>query len=105
MNYIEAIQGNEVLLVCRDLQAEAGVKALGAKRDFGWGRWAIPYGSRHELAAVLSGLQALGFLFADQPHGWPPAAVFDQLRDEGLMKGKVKRVAWKGPDDPAVSEG
>lgn len=61
------------------------------------GRVHLPFASKAELAVALKALQRAGFLFADEPTGWPPAAVFQQLRDEALITGAVRTVSWAGP--------
>lgn len=65
----------------------------------------MPYATRSELATILTVLQGLDVPFADAPHGWPPAAVFAQLRDEGLVRGSIRTVAWTGPGQPVEGEG
>jgi hypothetical protein len=67
-----------------------------ARRDFASGRWIIPFRNREELAAVFKRLREWKFLFAHWEHGWPPGAVFEQLREEGLLAGGYQSVTWLG---------
>jgi hypothetical protein len=41
----------------------------------------------------------LGFLFDGQPYGWPPAEIFDRVREKGLLREKFKEISWRGPGD------
>ncbi len=103
-SFVESVLALEIVVVCEGAEAENQAAALGGKREFFGRRWRIACRERKTLAKALAGLRAAGFYFADQPHGWPPAAVFDQLREEGLVEGRVKRVTWRGPDEPVLSE-
>jgi len=100
MNYVSAVLGKSVEIVTVETLPPG--LALGARRD---GQAAhLPFASKAELAAVLTALQRAGFLFAEQPGGWPPAAVFQQLRDEKLVNGVVRTVSWAGPGEPVFGE-
>jgi hypothetical protein len=58
--------------------------------------WTIPYETDEELAKLLDRLNRLKTLFVDQPAGWPPAAIFRDLRKRGLVHGSFKTVSWRG---------
>ena len=78
------------------------VRALGAQVSDGLAH--LPFTSKSELAVALTALQSAGFLFADEPAGWPPAAVFQQLRDESLVNGAIRTVSWTGSGEPVFRE-
>ena len=101
MNYVSAVLSNSVKIATAEpLSPE--LQALGSHVD---GEAAhLPFASRAELAAALTALQRAGFLFVDEPAGWPPAAVFQQLRDEALVTGAVRTVSWAGPGKPVFGE-
>jgi hypothetical protein len=62
----------------------------------------ISYDSKQALVTALSQLQQLQLPFADAPSGWPPAAVFAQLREEGLVHGIITAVSWSSPGQPVL---
>lgn len=101
MNYVSAVLSKSVKIsIAETLPPE--LQALGAHVD---GKAAhLPFASKAELAAALTALQRAGFLFANEPAGWPPAAVFQQLRDEALVDGAVRTVSWAGPGEVVFGE-
>jgi hypothetical protein len=66
--------------------------------------WILDYVDEHELAKKLHELNILGFLFVGEPAGWPPAAIFDHLREKKLLDDNFKEVTWRGPGDWVVIE-
>ncbi len=82
------------------------IREIGAheEKDSGKTVWAIGYRDEHDLAAKLADLNRLGFLFVGEPAGWPPAAVFDYLREKKLLKGSFKEITWRGPGDWFIIE-
>ncbi|MEG8065285.1 hypothetical protein KRM18_15070 [Xanthomonas hortorum pv. gardneri] len=65
----------------------------------------LSFKTPQELSEILSLLQSLQIPFADAPAGWPPAAVFAQLRDQGLVQGAITTVAWVAPNMPVLGVG
>lgn len=104
MSYIRAVFASEVRLDCvpEIFREKLGSMGSVCKKD-GTGPY-ISFSSKEDLAKVLTHLQSFGFAFGNEPAGWPPAAVFEQLRDEGLVHGKIKTVTWRGPGDPVYGE-
>lgn len=45
----------------------------------------------------LDQLNRIGVLFAGGSDGWPPSAIFEDLRGKGLLRGPFKEVASTGP--------
>jgi hypothetical protein len=64
---------------------------------------AINYSCEQELAAIFSMLQNLEIPFSDQLAGWPPAAVFDYLKEKGMISGSIKRISWLNPKKYVIS--
>ena len=54
-----------------------------------------------ELAEVLTSLRDEGIPLLEVPHGWSPGAVFDSLRERGIV-GSYVSVSWAGPGDPIL---
>ena len=102
MDYVQAVFAKTVRVVCSISSMRAALEAAGATMVSGSLEYS--FSSKHELASVLSRLQALGLLFGNEPAGWSPAAVFHQLREEGLVKGRIKNISWRSPKDPVYGE-
>jgi len=62
------------------------------------------YKSNDQLAEILAGLRDLSFCFVGGGSGWPPAAVFENLREKGLVVGKFLEVVWASENNPIISE-
>lgn len=110
LNYVSAIV-NHKMIYLRNVSEQAinNIKELGASRGpthklTGLPDWIINCISEIDLAEKLEALNKLGFLFVDEPAGWPPAAVFEYLREKKLIEGKYKAVTWRGPGDWYVIE-
>jgi hypothetical protein len=98
-NYVSDVQDGEVRIenatpeVASDLRAIGGMeKPLGDRMV-----WVIRTPDDDALGRTLGRLRDIGFLFVDQPGGWPPAAVFDELRERGLVSGSFDSVSWINP--------
>jgi hypothetical protein len=100
MDHVEAVLIDSVHICCSPSPLLSELLALGATAS---SRGAdIPFDSKQTLAAVLSQLQRLQVPFADAASGWPPAAIFAQLRDEGLVHGSITAVSWSSPGQPVL---
>lgn len=64
----------------------------------------IPYATDNELASILIDLIQKGYAFTDEPAGWSPAAIVENLRDKGFIQQGFKSISWKGPNDYRVYE-
>jgi hypothetical protein len=102
VDYVQAVLDKRVRVMCssahlcQQLAANRAVIVNDA--------YELPCPSKQELADTLQFLQRLGLLFADEPAGWPPAAVFQQFRDEGLVVGSISTVTWRGPGQPVLGK-
>ena len=96
MDYVEAVLTDSVRICCAPGPLLSDLLALGATAS---NRGAeIAFNSKQALATVLAQLQKLQVPFADALAGWPPAAVFAELRDEGLVHGSITAVSWSSPE-------
>lgn len=98
-NYIDLILGTKVRVVNITPAVAQVLATLGGHRTQVDGRtaWEITAADEAALAAVLEQLRDLGALFLSEPAGWPPAAIFAELRSRGLVHGSYQEVAWRGP--------
>jgi hypothetical protein len=75
----------------------ACLKAIGGKREFFNPKtWKFKYSDKKELANIFISLKEQGFYFLNVPWGWPPYAVFLQLKDEGFLDGTCKEAIYDG---------
>lgn len=102
LEHVEAVLDDCIRVVCSTGPVRERLLAVGTATDDGV---AIAYTSKQALAAALSHLQSLQLPFGDAPGGWPPAAVFCQLRDAGLVHGPIRTITWSRPDQPALGIG
>ena len=63
----------------------------------------VNYSCEQELATIISTLQKLDVPFSDQLAGWPPAAVFDFLKEKGIVSGSIKRISWSNAKRYVIS--
>ena len=102
MDHVRAILESSIIVVCSSppvIQELESNRAVASN-----GNYELQYSSKQELAHALQLLQRLGLLFADEPAGWPPAAVFQHYRDEGLVVGSIKTVSWRRLGEPVYGK-
>ena len=103
-DYVEAILGAVVLVECSAQTHHPALRAMGASASSERpSQWKIPYASPNALAATLGVLRDIGLPFLAQPGGWPPAAVFSLLKEQGLLSGSVQTISWQSPTEFHVS--
>jgi hypothetical protein len=51
-----------------------------------------------ELADLVRELIKKEYAFVDQPAGWPPAAILQNLHDKGLLDESFTAITWTGPN-------
>ena len=98
-NVVVLILGDEIRIKNVSDSGEEVVRSLGGvKRIEGKAQyWLLRSSGDPELATLLSKLRDHGFVFAGGASGWPPAAVFEDLREKGLIRGSFQEVLWSGP--------
>lgn len=101
MNYVSAVTSESVRIVTSGTMSP-DIEALATHIDSGEAH--LPFSSKVELAEVLTVLQRAQFFFADELAGWPPAAVFQQLREESLVSGVVLTVSWRSQNAPVFGD-
>jgi hypothetical protein len=65
----------------------------------------LRFANDEELVALLTRLIGEGYLFVDQPAGWPPAAILRDLRSKGQLNLKFKTITWAGPGEESIDNG
>ncbi|WOB48245.1 hypothetical protein NYR97_13290 [Xanthomonas hydrangeae] len=101
MNHVSAVLDQHVHVICQVAMRQK-LLARGTSIQDGM---SLSFKTPQELSEILSLLQSLQIPFADAPAGWPPAAVFAWLRDQGLVQGAITTVAWVAPDMPVLGVG
>ena len=101
MNYVSAVLSMSIEITTPEV-LPTELQVLGAHTDEKGTH--LPFTSKTELAAALTALQQAEFLFVDEIAGWPPTAVFQQLRDEDFVNGVVRTVSWVRPGEPVFGE-
>jgi len=59
----------------------------------------VSFRDNAELVMLVKQLSAQGYAFVDAPSGWPPAAVLQQLQEQGEMDFSFTAITWSGPRD------
>lgn len=99
-SYVSAISfkgSNRLEIKCHSQAAAETLETLGGKRNlFNRSTWLLSYKDDSELASALSALRDADFAMLGQPHGWPPASVFDYLREQGLIEGVFEEITFSG---------
>lgn len=79
--------------------------ALGfvAAPDKGQGAMSLTTLNQSAKAKVFEKLRDEGVCFSAGPD-WCPADVFEFLRDNKLLTGPYRKIAWRGPGEPQIIE-
>jgi hypothetical protein len=98
-NYVSLILNEKVRAENVSLEMTDELRSLGSYEETISGNpcWVIPASGDAEMGKLLAKLRDLGFLFVDETGGWPPAAVFRDLRDRGYIDGEFQAVTWQCP--------
>lgn len=104
-NYIDLILDTRVRVLHATPPVAQALAALGAQQELAGGEtaWVVRTADHAALATVLEQLRDLGVLFLNEPAGWPPAAIFADLRARGHVRGPYQEVTWRGPDQWTVA--
>ena len=86
------------------LRKEVIKQAGGKFRLFGKGNWSLTCHSEDELAKLIGILRDAGFAMVGGVSGWPPAAVFEDLRRKGKLAGEFTEMVWRSPTEPVVTK-
>lgn len=63
------------------------------------------YSGDEQLAELLGMLRDEGLPFFEVAYGWPPGAVFAELRERGLIDGQYDSVSWRAPGESWIVSG
>jgi hypothetical protein len=77
--------------VTQILNGKVSTSGIGGKTFF--------YSNDDQLVDVIIELINQGYAFVNEPAGWPPAAVLENLKDKGLLNMPFTAITWKGPND------
>jgi hypothetical protein len=102
--YVESIQDRQLTVLCDDLRGMDVLRELGGRRSFLGKRWRVRCGDEAEMVMALRSLRDAGFAFVGGVSGWPPAEVFDALREKGELDGRFEEIMWRMPGEPIVRE-
>jgi len=104
MIYVADIQGTGLVLMttCEDVPFDwASLGASGSPEE----RGGVLMTSPEQLGASLERLRDAGVLFLETLAGWPPAAVFEDLREKGRVHGPFDAISFSGPGLWSVRRG
>lgn len=95
-NYISLIRSGEVRIENVTNQLLTILESLsinGLHSDF---ELVLKAPDEQSLSRLLSQLRDLQVVFSGGS-GWPPAEVFADLRERGLVSGEFREIIWRGP--------
>src|SRR5919205_1106515 len=93
--YVVSILNNAVSIVDANRSLETSLFLFAPSRDKS-GSLVIRVSDPSELPRLLTKLRDLGVAFAGQMHGWPPADIFADYRDNGLVRGQFTELMFSG---------
>ncbi|WP_333679536.1 hypothetical protein [Dyella sp.] len=99
MDYVKDIRSDEIIVQCESPSLRKALELPGTVIDE---VAVVPFRDWSELAALLTWLQSLEVPFLDAGPGWTPAAVFQLMREEGLVSGLISGIFWSGPGIPKL---
>jgi len=105
-DYVKWVTDDAVIVKCKERNNKRHIKRLGGHRSLLsllegslLTTWHIRYKSEKDMANIFSALRDIGMPFLGGAHGWPPAAIFEHMRDKQLLKGTFKEIVWRGPEE------
>lgn len=104
MIYVADIQGPRLVLMTTGEDVPFDWASLGASAS-PEDRGGALMTSAEQLGASLEKLRDAGVLFLETLAGWPPAAVFEHLRENGRVHGSFDAISFSGPGLWSVRRG
>jgi hypothetical protein len=100
--YVSEAAGDTVVISVADDALRRDIQSWGPHRSDGS---IITAGvdSDRAKAALFAKLRDSGVAFAGG-HGWSPSAVFEELRDRGLIAGSFREIVWRKPGTWSIRE-
>jgi hypothetical protein len=103
-DFVASIERDRLVIICSSAASKKLLRSLGAKFTlFGRGRCELPYKSKDELPRMLASLRDGGFAMQGGLSGWPPASVFEELRNAGNINGEFFEIVWRNPNEPIIT--
>jgi hypothetical protein len=94
MDYVKDIRDEEVIVQCESTGLRKALELPGSViGDVA----VVPFRDKSELATLLTWLQSIDVPFLDAGRGWTPAAIFQSMREEGLVSGSINGIFWSEP--------
>lgn len=104
--FIRACDADGIIVQSKTLDAAARLVPWGFNKD-GSRTDHIIYSLRVDTdadkAKILAALKDMGIPFGYAPAGWPPSAVFEHLRERGLVSGPYKQIFWVGTGSSRIT--
>jgi hypothetical protein len=97
--YIVECDADRILIHCNTSEGGLRLVPLGFQKDesrTGKIVYALCVADDAGKADVLKALRDMGVPFGYAPAGWPPSAVFELLREQGLVRGPYKQIFFRG---------
>lgn len=96
LSYATAVFNRDIVIRCNDKSKYKFLKSIEARRFLFGSTWYVHYRDDSELASYFNKLREAGFLFSYDQHGWGPSAIFQYLREKGLLQGMYTEIYWTG---------
>jgi hypothetical protein len=62
----------------------------------------LRYRNETEILDLIEGLIEDGYAFTDEPAGWSPSAVLQDMKAKGIFNKAFTAITWSGPNDHRV---
>lgn len=93
-----SLENTRIVVDIFSAEDRKALRALGGRQQFlWWGPWIFSGRDERALADLLMALRDLGLPFLGAGPGWHPGAIFEDLRDRGLVTGSYRMIYWTGP--------
>ena len=87
-DHVERVYDDFVEVVCGDPRRQKRLMTLGAERRLMKGkRWILRFDPDQQLATLFQTLRNMQVVFAGGDSVRPPSAVYEDLRENGLLNG------------------
>lgn|SRR5215510_15167553 len=103
-SYVSKADGNEIIVKASPASSAHGfLTGIGFTPQSGpqsgsADSYLLSVKDEREKARIFSTLRDADICFS-RGREWNPAEVFEWLKDQGLLSGPFKSIAWKGPDE------
>lgn len=98
VGFVDSADPGPVAVIVENRQIIPQLEAMGFLLDIKAAEYTLDVATSGEKAEVFGKLRDLGFAFSAGP-GWPPSALFEQFREDGLLSGEFVEIYWTGPGE------